>query len=135
MDGKQIRDKRWKSTKREVPFLSCGTCTTAISWDRATGSKVLRDASMSGSFRMCCPSKPMSNGKCSKHQTGTENFFEGKYKGGCWRGMSYVEFISMTGGNSLGDGVREWIEKDFSVRVGAELPSHLTRGSLPTSVL
>tara|TARA_Y100001937_G_C7108970_1_gene326553 strand:- start:419 stop:1354 length:936 start_codon:yes stop_codon:yes gene_type:complete len=98
------KSKRWKAVRKEKAFMPAeptDCCRAAITWDRAGGSLVLKDAGIAGSFRMCCSEKAEDGSHyCSKHAKKKaalgakfEDFWEGEYKTGDLKGTKWSEFL------------------------------------------
>ena len=121
--GKPIKKRRIKAVRKEIPFLSTDTCGACITWDRAGGSEVLKQAGIAGSFVMCCGAKTEDGAYCDAHTKKAPklgNFWEGKYKqtkGSKVAGMSYAKFlVEECGANAVGEGV----DKDYCESMGAK---------------
>ena len=103
VDGaKPVKEKRWKAVKKNAPFAKDGTCSAAITWDRAAGSDVLKEFGIQGSFRMCCSEAPEEGGAyCERHLKSKEkkgdkfeDFYDGEYKVGKAKGMEWSTFLN-----------------------------------------
>lgn len=132
--GKPVKKRRIKAVRKETPFLSTDTCSACTTWDRAGGSKVLKQAGIAGSFVMCCDKKTEGGATyCDAHtkkKPKLGNFWEGKYKTShrgatattdsgvsAVGGMSYAKFlVEKCGAGAVGEGV----DKDYCVGMGAK---------------
>tara|TARA_Y100001963_G_scaffold154790_1_gene244334 strand:- start:8 stop:976 length:969 start_codon:yes stop_codon:yes gene_type:complete len=103
VDGaKPVKEKRWKAVRKNAPFAKDGTCSAAITWDRAGGSDVLKEFGIQGSFRMCCSEAPEEGSRyCERHLKSKEkkgdkfeDFYDGEYKVGKAKGMAWVDFLT-----------------------------------------
>ena len=77
-----------------------GMCCGAVIWDRAIGSKAIKDTGISpAKFRIRCGNTAVVNQKCKNCDLRNPNFFTDKYemgakaKGSKYNGMTYKEFI------------------------------------------
>jgi len=79
-DGKDLKPQTYKAMKKQTPFYTEGGCKCGVNWDRAQGSKVLRNAGLTGTFRMGCGKAKLEDSEfCKKHQGGKSIYTE-KYK-------------------------------------------------------
>jgi len=79
-DGKDLKPQTYRAMKKLTPFFTEGDCKCGVNWDRAPGSKVLRKAGLTGTFRMGCGKAKLGDSEfCKKHQGGKSIYTE-KYK-------------------------------------------------------
>ena len=79
--GKDLKKQAYWTIKRQNPFFSDRGwgCECGITWGRASGSNVLRNAGLTGTFQMGCDKVKIGDSKfCSSHQNG-QSIYETKY--------------------------------------------------------
>ena len=113
-DGKDLKPQSFKAVRKNTPFLSQGACKCGITWDRAKGSKKLKELSIQGAFVMGCDKdREQGSDFCSKHQ-GKTSVYSDKYKTGHYQGLTYAQVLynlHQDGGEVLADD-GDWIQAE-----------------------
>ena len=92
-DGKDLKPQSYKAVRKNTPFLSQGACKCGITWDRAKGSKKLKELGIQGAFVMGCDKeREQGSDFCSKHQ-GKTSVYSDKYKSGEYAGLTYAQVL------------------------------------------
>tara|TARA_Y100000592_G_scaffold31957_1_gene50844 strand:- start:620 stop:1603 length:984 start_codon:yes stop_codon:yes gene_type:complete len=121
--GKDIKPQTYKAVKKEKPFLTQGGCCGAITWDRASGSKCLKDLNVKGAFMMGCSNHPTDGSDfCVKCEGKKDNVYTSKYKSGKYKGYTYAQVLWILdekdvsdGGKVLADGDNGWVQDKCGV--------------------
>jgi len=110
--GKDIKPQTYKAVRKEKPFLTEGGCCGGITWDRASGSKCLKDSGIKGSFVMGCSNHPTDGSDfCIKCEGKKSSVFETTYKSGTYKGYTHAQVLwelHQKSGQVL-DGLGEWV--------------------------
>lgn len=121
--GKDIKPQTYKAVKKDKPFLTQGGCCGGITWDRAAGSKCLKDLNIKGAFVMGCSNHPTDGSDfCVKCEGKKDNVYTTKYKSGKYKGYTYAQVLWILdemdvpdGGKVLADGDNGWVQDKCGV--------------------
>lgn len=116
-DGKDRKPQTYKAVRKDKPFLTQGGCCGGITWDRAAGSKCLKELGIKGSFVMGCSNQPVEGSDfCVKCEGKKSSVFETCYKSGKYKGYTYAQVLWELHQESacVLDGLGEWVRPKCS---------------------
>jgi len=111
-NGKDRKPQTYKAVRKDKPFLTLGGCCGGITWDRAAGSKCLKESGIKGSFVMGCSNQPVEGSDfCVKCEGKKSSVFETCYKSGKYKGLTHAQVLWKLHQKSgcVLDGLGEWV--------------------------